>query len=71
MAPEQMAGDTSSLGPTADVFALGAMLYEMLTGRPPFRGESLSETERKLATEDPMPPPGATPGSRATSRRSA
>lgn len=56
MAPEQMAFNASSLGPPIDVFALGAILYEMLTGRPPFRGQSLSDTERKLATEEPELP---------------
>jgi len=56
MAPEQMAGNASLMGPGIDVFALGAIIYEMLTGRPPFRGETLSDTERKLATEDPAPP---------------
>ena len=56
MAPEQMAGNSATVGPAADIFALGAILYEMLTGHPPFRGASLSDTERKLATEDAIPP---------------
>jgi serine/threonine-protein kinase len=56
MAPEQMTGDPASLGPAVDVFALGALLYEMLTGRPPFKGNNLSDTERKLTTEEPASP---------------
>ena len=48
MAPEQMSGKSASVGPAADIFALGAILYEMLVGRPPFLGDSFSDTERRL-----------------------
>jgi len=55
MAPEQARGD-KDLGPLADVYALGAILYETLTGRPPFRGESSLETIFKVVHDEPVPP---------------
>jgi len=55
MSPEQALGKTD-LGPAVDTYALGAILYEMLTGRPPFRGQSPLETQRQVISVDPVPP---------------
>jgi serine/threonine-protein kinase len=54
MSPEQAMG--RAVGPTTDVYSLGAILYEMLTGRPPFRGETAAETERQVIHDDPVRP---------------
>ena len=56
MAPEQARGDTKLAGPPADIYALGAMLYEMLTGRPPFKGVSAMDTVKQVIEQDPVSP---------------
>jgi tetratricopeptide (TPR) repeat protein len=56
MAPEQVTGKGRAVGPATDIYALGALLYEMLTGRPPFRAETASETERQVIAEEPVSP---------------
>jgi eukaryotic-like serine/threonine-protein kinase len=56
MAPEQAKGETKFVGPAADVWALGAILYECLTGRPPFRAATFEHTIVQVLNEDPVPP---------------
>jgi WD40 repeat protein/tRNA A-37 threonylcarbamoyl transferase component Bud32 len=56
MAPEQAAGRGREVGPPADIYALGAILYELLTNRPPFQGDSRMETIQQVLHEDPVPP---------------
>ena len=61
MAPEQALAQTKKIGPATDIYALGAILYELLTGRPPFRAETALETERQLIHQDPVPPSHSMP----------
>ncbi len=56
MAPEQAAGKTKELGPPCDIYGVGAVLYELLTGRPPFRSDTPVDTIMHVLEREPAPP---------------
>jgi serine/threonine protein kinase len=62
MAPEQAQGKIKEIGPATDVYALGAILYEMLTGTPPFQAETTLDVLVKVASEVPARPGTLRPG---------
>ena len=61
-APEQVEGLTRTVGPAADIYALGAIFYHMLTGRPPFQAATVLQTLEQVKTADPVPPSRLQPG---------
>lgn len=61
MAPEQADGDVANAGPQADIYALGAILYRLLTGRPPFASADPFQTFHMVINDDPRPPREAVP----------
>jgi serine/threonine protein kinase len=56
MSPEQSLGNPMEIGPATDIYSLGAILYEALVGRPPFRGADYVETLNQVRSQSPLPP---------------
>jgi WD40 repeat protein/serine/threonine protein kinase len=61
LSPEQAAGKLAALGPTSDVYSIGALMYELLTGRPPFLSNSLQETLVRIQNDEPVSPRALNP----------
>jgi WD40 repeat protein len=61
LSPEQAAGKHAALGPASDVYSIGALMYELLTGRPPFLANSLQETLLRIQNNEPVSPHALNP----------
>ncbi|MCA9057972.1 MAG: protein kinase, partial [Planctomycetaceae bacterium] len=62
MSPEQARGDRATVGPASDIYSLGALLYCLLTARPPFQAPTVMETLFAVMNTEPIPPSQLTPG---------
>ncbi len=56
MAPEQAAGQVRAIGPASDIYSLGAILYELLAGRPPFQADTVLDMLQQVRSAEPVPP---------------
>ena len=56
MPPEQASGRTAEIGPSADIYSLGAILYGLVSGRPPFQAATVAETLRQVTEQEPLSP---------------